>query len=366
MNESRLRIYILFEQSSDLEPHGCGYIRLLSPLSHPVPSISWDISHGLELPDRHLDVIILERLWKPGRISLTIAEHLVRNVRKRGTTLIYTLDDNLIDLNLDNSDCEFPSQEQRMIVRFFSREADGIIVSTETLKKRLQRLNRNIRVVPNALDERLFPYREEPLPVRCKKGGPLRFGYMGTCTHTSDLMMLSESLRVFLREQAGNVEFELVGVTTNSRIMNLFEGLPVRMLRPHNKTAYPRFIKWAAKHLQWDFAIAPLEENKFNSAKSDIKYLDYAMLGIPAIYSDVDIYQASLAHGETGLLCKNSPEAWLAALRLICTDNSLRDRIRTNAFSYALQNRTLRHRATDWFQAIAGIVKQKPSNHSRL
>ena len=364
MDKSRLHVYILFEQNSDLEPHGCGYIRLLSPLSHPVPGISWDISHGLELPDRPLDVIILERQWKPG-ISLTIAEHLVRNVRKRGATLIYTLDDNLIDLNLDNSDCEFPSQEQRMIVRFFSREADGIIVSTETLKKRLQGLNRNIRVVPNALDERLFPYREEPLPVRCKKGGPLRFGYMGTFTHTDDLMMVLEPLRAFLREQAGNVEFELAGVTMDSRIMDLFEGLPVRALHPRDQAAYPHFIKWTAKHLQWDFAIAPLEENKFNNAKSDIKHLDYAMLGIPAIYSDVGAYRASVAHRETGLLCENSPEAWLAALRIIYTDNSLRDRIRTNAFSYALQNRTLRHRATDWFQAIAEIVKQKPSNHSR-
>ena len=366
MNESRLRIYILFEHSSDLEPHGCSHIRLLGPLSYPVSSISWDINHGLELPDRPLDVIILERLWKPGRTNLMIAEQIVRNVREREATLIYTLDDNLLDQNLDNSDCEFPSHEQHMIVCFFSRKADGIIVSTETLKRRFQALNRNIQVVPNALDERLFPYQEEPLPVRCKKGGPLRFGYMGTFTHTDDLMMVLEPLRAFLREQAGSVNFELVGVTANSRIMDLFEGLPVRMLHPRGEIAYPRFIKWAAEHLQWDFAIAPLEENRFNNAKSDIKHLDYAMLGIPAIYSDVGAYRASVTHRETGLLCENSPEAWLAALRLIYTDNSLRDRIRTNAFSYALQNRTLRHRATDWFQAIAEIVQQKPSNHSRL
>jgi hypothetical protein len=195
MDKSRLHVYILFEQNSDLEPHGCGYIRLLSPLSYPVPSISWNISHGLELPDRHLDAIILERLWIPG-ISLIIAEQLIRDVHERGATLIYTLDDNLIDLNLDNSDCEFPSHEQRIIACFFSREADGIIVSTETLKKRLQGLNRNIRVVPNALDERLFPYREEPLPVRCKKGGPLRFGYMGTFTHTDDILAIKQHTRI--------------------------------------------------------------------------------------------------------------------------------------------------------------------------
>jgi len=364
MNKSRLRIYILFEHGPDLETHGCGHIRLLRPLSYPVPGISWDIRHGLDLPDNPLDVIILERLWKPGRITLTIAEQLVRNVRERKAVLIYTLDDNLLDLNLDTSDCEFPHQEQRMIARFFSREADGIIVSTETLKKRLQKLNKNIQVVPNALDERLFPYRKEPLPAQ-RRNDSLTFGYMGTFTHTDDLMMLLEPLRTFLREQAGNVKFELVGVTMDSRIIDLFEGLPVYTLHPRSKTAYPRFVKWAAEHLQWDFAIAPLKESRFNNAKSDIKYLDYAMLGIPAIYSNVYAYRALVVHGETGLLCENSPEAWLAALRLIYADNSLRDHIRSNAFSYILQNRTLKHRANDWFQAIAKIIEQKPSNHSR-
>ena len=62
------------------------------------------------------------------------------------------------------------------------------------------------------------------------------------------------------------------------------------------------------QHLRWDVAIAPLEDDAFTRGKSDLKYLDYAALGIPGVFSDVRPYRDTVRHRETGLLAANEPE----------------------------------------------------------
>ena len=57
--------------------------------------------------------------------------------------------------------------------------------------------------------------------------------------------------------------------------------------------------------LRWDFAIAPLEDDPFTRCKSDLKYLDYGALAIPAVFSDVRPYCETVRHRETGLVVPN-------------------------------------------------------------
>ena len=55
-------------------------------------------------------------------------------------------------------------------------------------------------------------------------------------------------------------------------------------------------------------------DHPFNHAKSDLKWLEYSICYIPAIYSTISPYTASVEHGKTGWLVDNQTEAWVQAI----------------------------------------------------
>jgi glycosyltransferase involved in cell wall biosynthesis len=335
--------------------HATAHIRLLLPLRHPRFGKRYEIFDGLRLPEESFDVVILERFWH-NRVSTAEAQRLVREIRRRSHLFLYSIDDSLLDAttNTENWTAQFGSEQQAAVL-FFARAADGIIVSTDALKNRLRALNDRIVVVANALDERLFQDAEERLTRRLARdhpGGPTKFGYLGTGMPLTDLMVVVEPLRQILRDFGAKVEFQLAGVTTAQRAMHLFAGLPVKPLTVSGVDHYPEFVRWAAGHLDWDFGIAPLADVPLNRCKSDIKFLDYSLLGIPAVCSDVPAYRNTVKHMSTGLVTPEDPQGWRSALKYMITKPAERARMALEAYRETRATRTLQRRAHEWREAI--------------
>ncbi|MFA7241479.1 MAG: glycosyltransferase [Sulfuricellaceae bacterium] len=351
-----MQVHLLVERDRYGNPHGSGQIRLLRPFSHPSLTECIQTTAEDDLPRTGADVVIVERGWRADA-TLESVETLVAAIRKQGAKLIYTLDDNLLDLHRGQPWHEFSTDLKRNIVRYLLRQADGVIVSTQALKQRLLKLNANIYVVPNALDERLFLNGDTAPPAPEKPAmEPLIIGYMGTHSHLLDLMMVLEPLRAILREYRGKIEFQLLGVAGNGRAAQCFDALPFRVLDTEGNHFYPDFVPWAKEHLRWDMAIAPLEDNEFTRCKSDIKFLDYALLGIPAVYSNVEAYRHTVEHGKSGLLCDNTPKAWRSALSEMAESSALRHKLALSAYEFASTYRLLRQSALDWKVAISAIA----------
>jgi glycosyltransferase involved in cell wall biosynthesis len=96
-----------------------------------------------------------------------------------------------------------------------------------------------------------------------------------------------------------------------------------------------RFTKWRdivedqaayCASMRWDIGIAPLADTPFNACKSDLKAREYMAAGIPAVYSRVAPYAATIRHGETGFLASTRKE-WLEALDALADDPGLRERM---------------------------------------
>ncbi len=355
-----LRVHLLYESDRFGNPHGSGHIRLLRPFSHPALTEHFIISTGADLPDGDVDVVVVERGWRADA-TLESAEALVAAIRTRGAGMVYTLDDNLLDLHRCQPWHEFSTDTKRNIVRCFLRSADCVAVSTEPLKKRLQHLNSRIVVVENALDERLFlsPTQNTPPPRLAPSNGKLVIGYMGTHSHLRDILMVLEPLRAILRRYQNKIEFQLVGISEDRRITQSFESLPFSILDTAGNHFYPDFVPWAKQNLNWDIAIAPLEDNEFTRSKSDIKFLDYALLGIPAIYSSVEAYRHTVRHKVTGYLAENNPAAWKFALIWLIEDEARRRTLSCAAFSHVIEQRVLKHCATNWKNVIFSAAEKR-------
>lgn len=355
-----LTINVLYEYDRSGEAHGCSHIRLLRPLSHPSVEAEIRLIPSKELSTERVDVVIVERGWKPD-LGEQDAIQLVDEVRRRGAILIYTLDDNLLDLGLDEEGDPVAEAKLRAI-RYFSREADGLIVSTPAIANRMAVLNSKVVIVPNALDERLFKPRAR---TTARSGSHadgaasgdtfIRIGYMGTLTHAHDLQILVEPLRKLLFRHADMVRFEILGVSScQNRIKQIF-GTALKFLEPAGGDHYVRFVDWFRKNVHWDIGLAPLSARSFNLYKSDIKYLDYGMMGIPGIFSNVGPYPATVRDRVTGMVVENDVDAWYQAMETLVQDEKLRRRLGANAFEHVVTERTLEARAVDWIRAINDI-----------
>lgn len=110
------------------------------------------------------------------------------------------------------------------------------------------------------------------------------------------------------------------------------------------------------------FAVIPLggeeedvEHQLFSRCKSPIKYLEYATLKIPGIYSDVFIYNGVVKNHETGFLVPNDGLSWARAFEEVARDDSLLKRITENAFEDVQQNHHIRFASQRWRNVVESV-----------
>jgi glycosyltransferase involved in cell wall biosynthesis len=361
-----LDVHVLFEHGSDHVPYATSTLRLLRPLTHPSCGKSIKMTSGTSPRGIDTDVIIVDRLWKPD-VTLEEAEHLVKYTRSKDITLIYALDDNLLDLGNDLPSPKQPlTPIEKNIVRYFIREASGVIVTTEPLYNRVKHLNDNIIISPNVLDERLITKKDPVNNVLGKHvmGSPnvtqqqertLVLGYMGTPSHDRDFSEILPALKYILQKYHGKLRFEVVGSLSDKRLLQALPG--TTQLDPNGHVEYTRFWPWMKKNIHWDIAIAPLEKSEFTKCKSDLKFLDYTALGIPAIYTRFAPYEFTVNSGKTGLLVQNETDEWVHALELLINDADLRFNIVKDAYEYLFTKRVLKNCSGGLKDAIFSLYK---------
>jgi hypothetical protein len=124
------------------------------------------------------------------------------------------------------------------------------------------------------------------------------------------------------------VALELVGVTAG----DLPSG--TRRLVP-DKPNYAGFVRWLRRHRRrWHAAVAPLADSPFNAAKSDLKLLEYAALGLRTVASAVGPYAdapAVLARPATSL------SVWVDALGTAGVEAAAHEQAR----HWVMQHRTM-------------------------
>jgi glycosyltransferase involved in cell wall biosynthesis len=344
-----MHVHLFHEFDIVGRPHGCSYIRLLQPFSHPLLK-HLKVTKGATLPPETPDVAIVERLWQPG-LRVEQAENLLSLLAQQKIPMVYTLDDNLLDLNLLPGLKPFPTDEQRQVMRLLAQEARGVIVSTEPLAARMCQFNRQVAVVPNQLDERLFRKRVPRANDR------ITFGYMGTLSHMDDLLMILQPLRRVLHRYRDRIHFEMIGIGEPDRIQTMFEGLPVHCHKlTHKQAEYPNFLEWVQTHMRWDFAIAPLADTPFNASKSDLKVLDYGILGIPGIFSRTPSYRDTVRNGKNGLCIPNDDAAWEQALVQMIDDGVARQHMAKTIEDEIWNTRTLAQHAPEWEAAVRMMI----------
>jgi len=334
-----VRVHVIGERGENGNLYDVAHIRLYIPfqLLALENRICLTIGHTY-IGYEDSNVFVVQRAWYASADVNTV-EQLIQMVRSMGKKLIYEIDDNLFDI-------PHISFIKKGAMRSLAKYADMVIVSTPELKKRMERFNNNIQVIPNYLDSRLFKERRGIF----RENTPIIVGYMGTFTHQRDFQMIKLPLMRVLQKYKPNVCCEIVGAITDTNTVRSIPSVKIRELS--GVSDYFSYWDWMCKNCFWDIAIAPLKYDEFTCCKSDIKYLDYSALGIAGIYSNHPAYKDTIKHRETGLLVDNNCDAWQKALEEMIKNVSLRNTIRTTAQNELWQNRLMQDNAIQWLSVL--------------
>jgi glycosyltransferase involved in cell wall biosynthesis len=359
----RLSVVVVPETFENGTPTPCAYIRLLQPLDHP--SICDDIDLVMadadSACDYRADIIATQRHAVGDKAAV---QRLAAHCRRHGITLLYDLDDDLIDVPKAHPEYAELKPKAALVAEML-RVADAVWVSTEALRSKLARNGRSAALVPNALDERIWSANRSA-PKR-RSAGPLRVLYMGSATHDADFAMVAPALARLIEPSLGRIAFDMVGVSARFDVPAWVNRRPMTVVAA---ASYPGFVNWMTGHRQWDdggwdIGIAPLVNSPFNRCKSAIKTMDYAALGLPVLASDVPAFRDSLADGPGGMLLANTPAAWQAALAALIDDPRRRLALAKGAQAAFLAHHTLTSQAAHRQRLWHSLVRTRPARKAR-
>lgn len=346
--QEALRIALFTPPLSILYPAST-YIRILGNLMHPsvqdqIEVVAANARDFIERTDEpHCEAALVQR----NAIAPELTEAFIRACRERNVPMSFELDDDLLDPASGGADV------QRNSILEIVRAAKLVTVSTEPLREIASRHNARVAVVPNKLNEMLWTAdkldQSEPQEET-------RAVFIGSYTHAEDLDLLRPAFERLREKLNRPLTLEVVGGRKHGPGCEWFEKIPV----PVEASPYPHFVQWLrSMRNRWTFAVAPLTESPINRAKSGLKYLEYAALGLPAIYSRAGEYPAMVRNDQTGLLVENTPEAWETGIRRLCEDQSLRSRLRSAAFDDVVRHHTIGTNAAAYFDLLRGVIAPK-------
>jgi GT2 family glycosyltransferase len=205
---------------------------------------------------------------------------------------VFEIDDLITNLPLKSAYRPAIAEDIGQRLKMALALCNRLVVSTEPLAQRYGKLCDEVRVVLNRLEKArwldLAPGRRDGKP---------RVGWAGAIGHLGDLSLMAGVLEATARE----VDWVFFGMCPEALmpyVAEFHEWVPLN--------EYPK--KLAA--LDLDIAIAPLEYNPFNEAKSNLRLLEYGVLGYPVICTDILPYQGDLP--VTRL--KNRPRDWIRTI----------------------------------------------------
>ena len=223
--------------------------------------------------------------------------------------------------------------------------SDAVIVSTEELKKMYLPFNKNIHVIPNAIDFSIFDKLKNN-----KHKSFINIGWQGGSSHKKDLKIVEPVIKAILKKYK-NVRFTILGgdegmpesLKRNKRIKWVNDWIPV------NK--YPAY----KASFGFDIELAPLADTQFNRCKSNLRYLEASALKIPVVASNVGPYKNICA-----ATCETKKD-WIRELSLLIEDKTYRETLGEEAYKDVKTN----YNMIDTAKHYAIVIKKERGLHMK-
>jgi glycosyltransferase involved in cell wall biosynthesis len=301
-------------------------------------------------------IIVLHRAAYNAQIAW-----LEKEIHARKGILIHDLDDLIFDPqafqyinSVDFSDPVRASlyQEEMSLNRNTLEMSDAVLSSTYYLAERVRNLGKPVMVHRNAFSMEMLERSEQAYKYHWVTKNKIVIGYAsGTSTHNQDFALIKPALQSTLRHHP-DVELWLVGPLDPGEGWNDFSHQIRRI----------KFVPWQKLpdiQVQFDINLAPLQiDNPFGRSKSEIKYMEAALLRIPTIASPSEAFRYAIRQAENGFLAGNT-QVWEETLESLIEQPELRRRIGERAFEDVQLRYHPKVRARELVETLEALLNQK-------
>ena len=277
------------------------------------------------------DVIVLQRITHKHLIDA------IKVIRSKGVAVVVDMDDDLAAIDPRNP--AFMTLHSRhgqdrdhnwMNTQRSCEAASFVVVSSDALLPRYAPHGRGV-VIENHVPERY---------LRIPRVDDTIIGWGGsTHSHPGDLQVVGSGVAALMDEttylQIGPAD----GIQQALRLD--FEPAFTGPLKIHDE--------WPKGLAKLGIGIAPLEDTRFNAAKSYLKPLEYSALGIPWVASPRAEYVKFHDRYEIGALAEK-PKHWTRELRKLVRDDAYRQEMSKKCREAAAQL-TIEDNAYKWWNA---------------
>ncbi len=287
------------------------------------------------------DVVVLQQ---PEGVRWT---NLVRKLRSRGVTVLYEVDDYLDDVRRreDHAFASFYPKSRMRNIHACMRACDGIVCSTEFLAEKYARFDRPIYVAENGLD--LARYNL-PRPPRGQSGGreSIVLMWSGATGHTQAGLPWMLAVRDTMRAHS-ELCFASIGEDFTAPLKEFSERtitVPFTSLE-----CYPGAMTLG------DIALAPAGASDWYKAKSQLRAMEAAALGIPVIADSH--YAPSVEDGVTGYVVDSPVQVMGKIAHLL--DDGRRRRMGEAARQKSAEEFSMERRVRAWERVLDSALGRK-------
>lgn len=225
--------------------------------------------------------------------------------------------------------------------------SDLITTTTEELGDTFKKWNDNVSVLPNYINPDVMP------PGKKAKRDHVLIGWQGGDSHHHDLKMIMPALKRVKARYGDKVKFRFMGAAFVNMYKEI-DGEHIKWTDP-----YKFYDKFSEDVL--DIGLVPIIDpkiNKFNNAKSNIKWLEYSHYGIASVVSGYKPYVQHITDGENGLIAYTEQD-WYNSICKLVDDPFLRINIGAKAKKDVDLKFTVQKYAYKWYDLYMSALKEK-------
>ncbi len=338
----RYRVFHLYEQ--------CHILGLDVHLSHI-------IDLGFINKVKESDLLILHRApWDSN------VQRAIDNIHNRGGKVIYDTDDLLFDLKafqwIDSPDFTDPVRAN-LYREDMSRQrktmdlSDAIMTSTGYLAEQAGLYKQPVFMHHNGFSKQMLAASERVLnnkKLQSKKNVILGYA-SGTFTHNRDFDSIRPVLTKILDEKehvtlwlVGKIELNRDWQEQRNRILRM-PHVPWRLL--------PGYLA------SFDINLAPLVvDNPFAQSKSEIKWMEAALVKVPTIASPVRAFNDVIKNGKNGFLATTQDD-WYRALSMLVDSPDIRAKVGEAAYEQVIHTYSPQVCAEEFLTILKRIIPEK-------
>lgn len=209
---------------------------------------------------------------------------------------------------------------------------DAAITSTNQLQTELLKYKDKVLLNRNLASDELIALSRQSIKTYHQTDETVKIGYFsGSISHNENFELVKPALKT-LFDKYDQVELHIVGHLDIPTDLTAYQERIIR----HD---YVDWDKLPTLISQVDINLAPLVDSIFNRAKSEIKWMEAALVKVPTVASDLGAFADMVIDGETGLLAKN--DQWFDKLESLVLSSQLRQTIAENAYQAVMTDCTL-------------------------